>query len=175
MKINEYFKGKDIWGKIKTKGSFEFIDSTYETLFLIKYGQRSLFSSFKSLDDEAVSDLIVNTFKHKWDTLLEVDIKNFLAGDTVVNSTEQITDNSWTDEASNTNQVSAFNDADLVTDDKQVQDSNRNLVGSVLTTYTTDTIKLSDALVNLGIMESLEVKHVAMDDVIDLIALSIYK
>lgn len=175
MKIKEYFNGKDVWGKIKTKGTFEWIDPTYETLFLIKFGQRDLFSSIKDLDDEALSDLIVNTYKKKWDRLFELNITNFLASDSVVNTTEQITDNTWVDAASNTNKVSAFNDAELVTDDKQEQDSNRNLSGTVITTYTTDSIKLSDGLINLGILEQLEVKEMAMKDVIDLIALDVYK
>lgn len=175
MKIKEYFSGKDVWDKIKVKGQFEWIDSTYETLFLIKFGQRDLFSSIEDLTDEVLSDLVVNRYKKKWDQLFELDVVNFLASDSVVNTTEQITDNTWVDEVSNTNQVSAFNDTELVTDDKQIQDASKNLSGTVTTTNTVDSIKLNDGLINLGILDQLEVKQMAMKDVIDLIALDLYK
>lgn len=175
MKIIEYFTGKDIWEQIKIKGQFDFIDDTFETLFLIKFGQRTLYSGYAPLDSDVISSLIVNRFKSKWDRLLEVEVENFLATNVTLHTKDETLENVWDDASSNTNMVSAFNDTDLVTDDKQVQESNKNLNGQVNGKYKTEVLNIKDAITNLDIISQLNIKEHAMEDVISLIALEIYK
>lgn len=115
MKLSEWLDGKNLFDAMfDNGGTFPFLDTpkdrnAYQTALLMTHGNRTVASSIIPLDLESVASVLVLNMEDKWDNLTQ------LGGSTRRELTETINKSEErSDERSDVNKVSAFNEENLV-------------------------------------------------------------
>lgn len=177
MELKDYMKGGDLWGAIRTIKPYPFIatDSDVQrlnALTVYKYGSRTMYFDGSIAD---LAALVVTEFDAQWETLITAasaadvtSAKKETTTDTTTN-TEVTTNN-----RSDTNKVSAFDSADLITNDGSDSQGLVDVAGNKTRNFERSVSGVSDIYKNLDVMKKNDIISTVINDVVGFSTLSIF-
>ena len=177
IKLKDYMEGGDLWGEVRAIKPYPFIETIEDAqrmnkLTVFKHGSRPMFFTG---DIKFLAELLVTEFDRQWTNLLTAEaasdvtaVKKETTTDTTV-ATEQKT-NSRTD----TNKVSAFDSADLLTNDGSDSQGSEDVAGNKTRNYEKVVSSVSDVYKNLDVMKKNDIISTVINDVVGFSTLSIF-
>lgn len=177
MELKEYMKGGDLWGAIQTIKPYPFIATDEDVqrlnaLTIYKHGSRPMYFEGSIAD---LASLVVTEFDAQWETLIiaasAADVKSAkkeTTSDTTVN-TEVKTSN-----RTDTNKVSAFDSADLITNDGSDSQGLEDVAGNKTRNFERSVSSVSDIYKNLDVMKKNDIISTVINDVVGFSTLSIF-
>lgn len=126
MNISEKFQSENLFEKINEISPLPFKDTTYINMYwLNKYGERGILSQWEKTDIADIANTISVLFSDKWNTQYKYAFTDILSDGNKTETTTRIvndtgTSNTVTD-GSNNHSVSAFDSADMVNDNSDVE------------------------------------------------------
>lgn len=177
MKLKDYMDGVDLWGYIKTIKPYPFIATDEDVQWLnaltvYKHGSRPMF--FTGNISELAS-LVVTEFDARWELLITAtsaadvtSAKKETTTDTTI-TTEQTTNN-----RTDTNKVSAFDSADLITNDGSDSQGLEDVAGNKTRNFERSFSSVSDIYKNLDVMKKNDIISTVINDVVGFSTLSIF-
>lgn len=148
--------------------------ATMDSLLILKYGERLLYQKLTAFNIAQISEMIVNQYGSKWDTLIEIGKLDKLSTNVRV-VTETTTNNEKrSNSRDDKNLISAYNDDALIVNDGSTSTGSDDLTGMETRTLKDETIDLKTAYNNLSLSDKNSILNTIMKDVVDFLTLSIY-
>ena len=147
------------------------------SMLLVDHGFKTVAKNYISVSKESLAKMIVLTHRKKWDSLtkvLKTEI-NILSDNIQLTNENVKGDNTYKDNATSLDKVSAFNSESLVDNTGNENNAthtgndNRDRIQTVTNT------NLNNAVNNLQIIQDLNIIETILNDVSDYFTLSIYK
>lgn len=177
MQLKDYMKGGDLWGAIQTIKPYPFIatDSDVQrlnALTVYKHGSRTMYFEGSIAD---LASLVVTEFDAQWETLIAA----VAASDVGSAKKETVTDTTTTTEVTttnreDTNKVSAFDSADLITNDGSDSQGLEDVAGNKTRNFERSFSSVSDIYKNLDVMKKNDIISTVINDVVGFSTLSIF-
>lgn len=172
--VRNYLEGENLWDEISQLGTFPFITSETNNMFLIYYGQSWLFSAFEETPVSDVAAMLVSVFGDKWARVMEIHGVKLAAKETrIFNETVDTTENR-TNSTNGTQKVSAYNSETLIDDSGNENSGTDDLEGLKSRESTDETLDMQTAYDNLTLADKLHIINVAMSDVANFMKLDVY-
>ena len=145
-----------------------------DNLLVFNYGERLLYQKLTAFSIVQISEMIVDQYGSKWDTLVEIDgldklsTKARVVTETTTNNEKRI--NARDDK----NLISAYNDDALIVNDGSTSTGSDDLTGTETRTLKDETIDLKTAYNNLSLSDKNSILNTVMKDVVGFLTLSSY-
>lgn len=177
MQLKNFMEGGDLWGAIQTIKPYPFIETDEDVqrlnaLTVYKHGSREMFFEGSIAD---LASLVVTEFHAQWETLITAvavsdvtSAKKETTTDTTSNT--EVTTNNRTD----TNKVSAFDSADLITNDGSDSQGLVDVAGNKTRNFERSVSSVSDIYKNLDVMKKNDIISTVINDVVGFSTLSIF-
>lgn len=179
MKLYEYVDSNSLFEHLITNGFLSkfplIVDAqTWDSLLVLKYGDRSLMPKLSLSTPTTISTYIDLTLSDKWTDLLAANEVSPL-NDDVHTVQETITNNSTKENiAENVNKVSAYDSDELITDDGSSLNSNEVADGQTVRTLTDSNSNYVSQYANISTKQKNNIIDVILYDVADALTLSVY-
>ena len=175
--VNDLNNVSQIFTELKKLNLNLVMDSERLTnLFLVKYSQSVVNPHIMLLTSYQIADLLTFEYGKKWEILLTEFWAGFNLGAkqvTKVTETTTKTENRLTDK-DDLNKVSGFDSEELITDNGLNSKTKDDLTGTETKTTTNEIIDMGTAFNNLSLTMQNSIIEIVLNDVKNLITLSIY-
>lgn len=148
--------------------------ATMDSLLILKYGDRLLYQKLTTFNIAQISEMIVNQYGSKWDTLIKIDNLDKLSTKSRVVTETTTNKESRKNSRDDKNLISAYNDDALIVNDGSTSTSSDDLNGTETRTLKDGTTDLKTAYNNLSLSDKNSILNTVMKDVVDFLTLSIY-
>lgn len=177
IQLKDFMKGGDLWGAVRAINPYPFITTDEDVqqlnaLTVYKHGSRPMFFTGNISE---LAALVVTEFNARWELLITAtaaadvtSVKKETTTDTTTNT--EVTTNNRTD----TNKVSAFDSADLITNDGSDSQGLVDVAGNKTRNFERSVSSVSDIYKNLDVMKKNDIISTVINDVVGFSTLSIF-
>lgn len=180
INLDEFLNESKLWNEIRSLDELEFFKvvspENLTVMQALQYGQRTVYEKFASMDDEKLANIILITFKDKWNNLINFATADIdLGGDSTKKVVEKVKNGETRTSSDDTiNKVSAYNSEDMVNDGGTHGAGTQTLDGDKDRVLTESNLSLNSLISNLSLLQQTNIINVVLKDVSDYITLSIY-
>lgn len=179
MKLNEYL-GKGNLISLLVVSGVDFLQGkdavTLNSLMLVNYGERELYSKFELLELQEISDMVALIHSQHWQDLIALKASEINPIYSQTNTlTETVTETgNTTNTSEKLNKVSASNSDVLITNDGDSANQNENKQGETVRTLTDHKMNVANAYNNLSLSAKNNIINIVIKDIVDFLTLTIY-
>jgi len=176
MLLSEYLKDNNLFEEINNVKEFTFINDNSNTSLSFMFGDRVMSNNVLSLDVVTISQLIVNRFGSKWDTLISSNMDDLNIGSDktkVIKSTTDTTNNN-TGTSESINKVSGYNEDVLITDTGVNNSDSKVVTGNIENENITYELNLKSMFDNLNLLDKTNILNTVQSDIVNYITIYIY-
>lgn len=176
MLLSEYLENNDLFGTINSINPYAFINDNSNIGLAFSFGDRPVSNNVLNLDVVTISELIIERFGDKWDSLIDTAITDFKLGavNTVVDesTTTKQTDNTGT--IDNLNKITGINDTELITDTGTTTEDIKSETGTSTTVNSNYQLNLKSLFNNLKMLDKTNIINTVQNDVTNYLTIYIY-
>lgn len=176
MLLNEYLESNDLFGTINSINPYAFINDNSNDSLAFSFGERTMSNNVLKLNVVKISELIIEKFGDKWDSLIGITIADFKLG-AINNTVSESTTNTETDDTSsnsNLNKITGFNDAELITDTGTSSEDVKTGTGLSKTVNSSYQLDLKSLFNNLKMLDRTNIITTVQNDVANYLSIYIY-
>ena len=176
MLFSEYLENNDLFGTINSINPYAFINGNSNIGLAFSFGERTMSNNVLNLDVVTISELIIERFGDKWDSLIDTAITDFKLGsdNTVVTDSVTTSQTDNTGSVENLNKISGFNDAELITDTGTSTDDVKSETGTKTTVNSNYQLNLKSLFNNLKMLDKTNIINTVQNDVTNYLTIYIY-
>jgi len=176
MLFNEYLENNDLFGTINGINPYAFINDNSNVGLAFMFGDRTVSDNVTNLDIVTVSELIIERFGDKWNSLIDTAITDFKLGsvNTVVNESTTTKQTDSSGNTNNLNKITGFNDIELITDTGVTAEDAKSETGISTKVNSKYQLNLKSLFNNLKMIDKTNIIKTVQDDVTSYLTIYIY-